>query len=289
MSESMTRNEFIAGCQRLVRNDGHGWITQAADALCVSRKSVQRAADAKTVTEGMAKKLRDALVGVETIEARDADIAFAGAWSVGEPEALRRDPNIIAESVVTHLHTPAFVLHLTLIRGKDAIGEQVTKVAARWFEEPSSASRRNALLEKAEAKGRAFAIRIAQAKADRESRERVLDAAEKVSGLDRSELKMMSDAQLITAKRGGSPAEMREARVRVSALIQEAHDEEWDGSREACNAFRSGIETGKRIQLLLMCDSAEVFDSADIAEMMWARHVAQVDVARTGTVRGDRG
>lgn len=285
MTNTMTSEEFEAGCKLLVKNRGHGWMSEAAKALGVSRKTITRAVNDQP-TASISGKLTAALEAEPVSDGVEGSMADAGAWAVGEPDGLRRDSDILGEAIVTHLHTPMLIMHVTLRRGKDELNRQKVTISTRWIDEPSSDARRRDLVERAEARGRAFATKVAAAHAERERRERLLAAAEKASGLDRAELDLMSDAQLISTKSTASPADLRAAKKSVNDQIEAAHAEMREKSQEVRAAFREGIDTGKRIQMLMMQETAEVHADADIAALIWARHVAQSGLASLSTRRG---
>ncbi|UWR38375.1 hypothetical protein [Sulfitobacter sp. W074] len=287
MKMTMTTEEFEAGCKALVKNRGHGWMSDAAKALGVSRKTITRAVNDQP-TASISGKLTAALEAAPICDWVEGAMPDAGAWAVGEPEGGRREEAILGEAVVTHLHTPMMLMHVTLRRGKDELGQQKVTIATRWIDEPSSDARRRDLVERAEARGRAFATKVVAAHAERERRERLLAAAQKASGMDRGELDLLSDAQLISAKSTATPAELHAAKKSVKDAIQASHDEMREKSPEVRLAFREGVDTGKRIQMLVMQETAEIHADADIAALIWARYVAQTGMAAASTRRGGR-
>ena len=113
----MTHDDIKSAIRKVAGGPGHGMIKAAARRLDVSTKTVSTAYNGGAVSKGLANRIE---LELRRIAERDAETAIygrAGTWSVGHVETRARVRDVVDEAVVTHLKTPIFIMHVSMIRG----------------------------------------------------------------------------------------------------------------------------------------------------------------------------
>lgn len=169
-SPVMSPEDMQRAVVEIAGGSGHGFIKAAAAALDVTPRTINNALRG-SITAPFSRKVRAKLKEIEH-RAEKSIFGGAGTWSIGHVSDRQTGNSVIDETIVTHLRTPVFILHIAMIRGRDEDGSEIWEEAVRWMEEPSSEEIRSSLVEEAREKAKSSIYARLKVVADRIVREK---------------------------------------------------------------------------------------------------------------------
>ena len=275
---------------------GRGWQKAAAERLGVSDRTVRDALGGGRVPPKLEAALADAELGVKELGADEwAPLAQqAGRWVFGSPETRSGDRDVVAETLLTHMATPYFVVHLTMKAGKTDAGGPVYEKRVRFLEEPSSPERRAQLLKLAFEKAEARLYADAQAGAVAVARKRMIEAIQRdaKNDLDISDAHTAGLEELARAVRIRSQADLDAERRKLEKELADLHNEEREQEarspepRAIQRAWRDAQRAGGVRVMLQFAAMSDAYLDCTVGQLVFAKHEQLLPEAHLTSARG---